>query len=70
MTDDQLIDDLADYSSEVFSRPEIDRLIALARIGTAVKPRPISDAPRDGTVVLLIIWIELVMWIWKHKTGR
>ena len=37
MTDDQLIDELINYSSGVLSRPEIDRLIALARIGAAAK---------------------------------
>lgn len=48
MTDDDLINGLIDYSSEVFSRPEIDRLIVLARIGAAVKPRPIEEVRPDG----------------------
>ena len=30
---------------------DLDRLIALASIGAAVQPRPISEAPKDGTLI-------------------
>lgn len=30
---------------------EVDEIAALARIGSRVKPRPISEAPKDGTLI-------------------
>ena len=49
MTDEELFENLTsrfDITDDAF-----DRLIALARIGAAVQPRPISEAPKDGTLI-------------------
>ena len=61
MTDDELIAhyqakldvNIAEYPVEVYDTA-LTRLIELARIGAAVKPRLISDVPKDDTVLLYV----------------
>lgn len=43
-------------------KPDIDRLITLARRGAAVRWRPISEAPKDGTKMLLKYQNVLHKW--------
>ena len=56
MTDDELIfnweDEPPDFPEEF--KESYARLIALARIGAAVQPRPIKDLPKDDTVLLYV----------------
>lgn len=43
---------LAKIHQDILPNAELSRLIALARIGAAVTPRPIEEAPKDGQVLL------------------
>ena len=55
MTDEKLME-MAIKAFETYAigltKKEKDRLIALARIGASVMPRPIEEAPKDGTHIL------------------
>jgi hypothetical protein len=60
MTDDELIE-WADYELGYNSgapHEQTDRLIVLARMGAAVKPRPIEEAPKDGSEQFLIRMVD------------
>ena len=58
---------------------DLDRLIALDRTGASVMPRPIEQAPRDGTKILLMgngpgFWATEGAWVghaseWRDATS-
>lgn len=78
MTDDELIEYfqsrgllIAAYENDKMVGAGFDRLIALARIGAAVQPRPIREAPKDGTPIWGFLndmgWRKLV---WLNSVVR
>lgn len=81
MTDDELIawlENSLQFRSDIHPI-DSDRLIALARIGASVMPRPIEEAPEDGTKILLMgngpgFWATEGAWVghaseWRDATS-
>ncbi len=82
MTNEQLLSlaDLMVEQGSVFETPGyFSRLVELARIGASVMPRPIEEAPKDGTKILLMgngpgFWATEGAWVghaseWRDATS-
>lgn len=70
--DERAIQWLFDHARSIKAGQQdlIYHVIALARIGAAVKPKPISEAPKDGTDVLLWCgWWITGKWA-KRRNGK
>jgi hypothetical protein len=52
-----------------YQKDTVDELCDLALVGLAVQPRPISEAPKDGTVLILVWGDERVMGGWHEGSN-
>lgn len=70
MTDEELITKAWANCGADMTREEFRRLIALARVGLAVQPRPIAEAPKDEYYQAMIYGGEYMATAETFETWR